>query len=183
MLDHDPTIELRPPLERVEHDPFIDGLHADIPPPAREALKGGDDVSKQRIIVLDDRLVPRLVHVLEEELKIERDEHAVADETGQVARMLKIEKSIVELKEIQDAIGPEACPHCDDNQGRLDGRGCRGCNTMSTLIDDAVEVEGKPFPEDIGPVTHDDWGQPVGLSAGSLFVDQDAQMGYLPPHD
>lgn len=167
MLNHDPAIELHPPLGIVERDPFIDGLEAGtdhVPPPAHGAPKRGrSEMKKKRIIVLNDEYTPALVLELEDGLKFARENFDLASETGDAEAESMHQERIRLLQAILSAVGPIDCPYCDDNQGRTDGRGCQGCNVLSA--DD------------------NDWSQPVDLSAGSLFVDRDAQMGYLPPHD
>lgn len=136
------------------------------------------DQAKRRVIVVDDRLVPRLVQILEEELSIDQETFDIAEDTGASTEVAQAR--IEQVRALLNTIGPEGCTFCDDNQGRLDGRGCEGCNLLSTMIEDAVRVEGKPFPEDVGPCTHDDWGRPVDQPQNTDVLIEDGTEGKTP---
>lgn len=98
-----------------------------------------------RPVLIEDRLIPRLVLALKEELTIEREGFDIASDTGDTEKETFFQERIKELNELLEAIGPEQCPYCDDNHGRTDGRGCRGCNLIALVDDDEVrEIAREP---------------------------------------
>jgi hypothetical protein len=91
---------------------------------------------KRRVIVVDDKLVPRLVQILEEELSIDQEMFDIAEDTGHSTE--GPQARIKEVRDLLNAVGPKECPYCDDNQGRTDGRGCVGCNLIALVDDNEV---------------------------------------------
>ena len=125
----------------VPHDGFCDSLAYGVAPTNDEEKENRmDGQGKVRVVVLKDELIPVLVHELEDALKFAQEEYDLALDSGIHDGTVKAEMRIRHVRALQEAIGPAECPYCDDNHGRMDGRGCGGCNLIAMVDDDELRA-------------------------------------------